>query len=501
MIVGIDLGTSTSEIAILRNGTPQILRDIGGSSHGFLPSVVAVDSDGRLAIGEAAVKMLTVRPDAAAAEIKRLMGTDARVQLGADSYRPEEIAAFILKHLKQEAERALGEPVSEVIITVPAYFTAVQRRATQEAAELAGLAVRRLINEPTAAALAYGLERPGIEEKIVVYDLGGGTLDVTVLDLSEGVLDVLASTGNAALGGKDFDYRLMRYLRDACMRECGVDLTASPTLQARLKAAAKRAKEDLSSSDRTSVVLDNLELAVDGTAIHWEHVVTREVFDAEIHDLVLSTRMQLDEALAVKRLSQGDITTVVLVGGSTRVPLVRDFVSEYFGGRVLRTEVHPDEAVALGAAVLGGIETQSIDASRLVVTDVAPWTLGVAVLRTNGGQKFSGMFDPLILKQTTIPRTVARQYKTTCDWQDAVHVQVYQGDAPRCSDNIFVGDFQLEDIKQVPAGAPIDIEFSYNLSGELEVSARRARPRSAGRHATERGAPRAGREGWLPGPG
>jgi molecular chaperone DnaK len=491
VIVGIDLGTSTSEIAVLRNGVPTLLREIAGSSHGFLPSVVAVGADGDLRIGEYAVPLLAVRPEASIAEVKRSMGSDKRFSFAGETYTPQEISALILRHLKEQAETALGQPVTEAVITVPAYFNALQRRATHDAGELAGLTVRRLINEPTAAALAYGIERPDIEEKVVVYDLGGGTLDVTILEVSEGVLDVLASTGNDQLGGKDFDERLMRFLARTCRAATGIDPLASPKTKARLRGVAKRAKEELSSVERTSIALENLGLRPDGSTIDWEYTLTRAAFEAQIEDLIRSTSAQLDEALAQKGLRPDDINTVLMIGGSSRVPLVREHVSDYFGGRQLRTEVHPDEAVALGAAILAGIEARTIDPSQIVITDVSPWTLGVSVLEDRDGQVISGVFSPLIEKQSTIPRTVTKHFSTSRDWQDTILVEVFQGDAPICAQNIKVGEFELEQLERAPAGADVEISFSYNLSGELEVVAkalgqqRRVTMRPSARHLDE----------------
>ncbi len=473
MIIGIDLGTTTCEVAVLQNGRPIRIRDIGNAPHGFLPSVVGFAPDGTLCVGAAAEQLLIPYPDRAVAEVKRLMGTDARVTLADQEFTPQEVSAVLLRHLKQEVERALGVPVTEAIITVPAYFTNVQRQATRDAGELAGFTVRRLVNEPTAAALAYGLERPGAEERILVYDLGGGTLDVTVLELSEGVLDVLASTGNTRLGGKDFDERLMRFLRDECLRATGVDPESTPALRQRLKMAAKRAKEDLSASERTLVSLDHLALKPDGTPVSFTYTLTRAAFEAQIDDIVRSTGEQLDEALRAKDLRPHDIGTVLLIGGSTRVPLVRQFVSAYFGGRPLRSEIDPDEAVALGAAVLAGMESRTLDPATLVITDVSPHTLGVAVAREgDGGAYETGFFDPLILKQSTIPRTAKKVYQTVADAQSSVRVEVYQGDAPLVARNEPVGEFVLDGLPPAPAGAPIEIEFSYNLSGELEVVAR-----------------------------
>jgi molecular chaperone DnaK len=469
MIVGIDLGTSTSEIAVLKNGKPHLIREIRGSSRGILPSVVGVNSRG-VVVGQDIVSQLVLKPDLAVQEVKRRMGSADRLSLGAEQYTPQELSAFILRHLKEEAERYLGEPVTEAVITVPAYFTDAQRRATEDAGELAGLSVRRLINEPTAAALAYGIERPGVEEFVAVYDLGGGTLDVTILELSEGVLDVLASTGNSKLGGKDFDERLMSWVATECRRATGIELMAIPRARQRLKAECKRVKEALSTTEAVTLALDNLGIVPDGSPVDFEAEITREHFESLIRDLVESTRDQLAEALTAKSLTPDRITTVLLVGGSTRIPAVRRFVSEYFGGRELPAHVSPDEAVSLGAAVLGGILDSAIDSSKVVITDVSPFTLGVAVVQDVDDQRVAGVFDPLILKQSTIPRSARKTYSTSHDWQDAVHVQVFQGDGQLCAENTPVGDF-MHPMEPAPAGAEVEIEFSYDLSGRVVVVA------------------------------
>jgi molecular chaperone DnaK len=469
MIVGIDLGTSTSEVSFLRNGKPHLIREVNGSERGILPSVVGLNSKGTLRVGQDAVALLA-KPGFAVQEAKRQMGKPVRLPLGGEEYTPQEISAFILRHLKDETERYLGEPITDAVITVPAYFTDAQRQATEDAGELAGLRVRRLINEPTAAALAYGLERPGAEEKILVYDLGGGTLDVTVLELSEGYLDVFASTGNNQLGGKDFDERLMDFLAAECRRATGVDLLG-PKYRHRLKPVAKRAKEALSSADTTTVFLDNLGLTADQEPIDFELELTRAAFERIIRPLVESTREQLDEALAAKGLTPSDIQTILMIGGSTRVPLVQQFVSQYFGGRTLRSEVSPDEAVSLGAAVLAGIVDQKIDPATVVITDVCPFTLGVSVQRLVGDERISGFFDPLIEKQSTIPRTARKVYRTSSDWQDAVHVEVFQGEAEMCADNEPIADF-MHPIKPAPAGQEVEIEFSYDLNNLVEIVVR-----------------------------
>lgn len=471
MIIGIDLGTSTSEVSYLRDGKPVIIRDVIGSHRGILPSVVGVDARGSITVGANAVGLLH-KPGMAVQEVKREMGKAIRLPLGGEQYSPQELSSFLLRHLREEASRFLGEPVTEAVITVPAYFTDVQRQATEDAGHLAGLKVRRLINEPTAAALAYGLERPEVEEKILVYDLGGGTLDVTVLELSEGYLDVFASTGNTHLGGKDFDEALMQHIAFECRRATGIDLMSSDRGRRRLKPESRRAKEALSSVDHVTVVFDNIGLRADGTPIDFDLEITREQFNQLIQPLVQSTRVQLDEALAAKGLAPKDIATILMIGGSTRIPAVRDYVSDYFGGRALKSEVSPDEAVSLGAAVLAGILDQRLDSRTVVITDVSPFNLGVAVRReVEEGEWVAGFFDPLIEKQSTIPRTAKRSYRTAVDWQDAVHVQVFQGDAERCEDNLPITDFH-HPMEPAPAGAEVEIELSYDLSGQVVILAR-----------------------------
>ena len=482
MIVGIDLGTSTSEIAFLKHGRPVLIREVGGARHGILPSVVAMGSGGEIVVGEPAEKLLVPRPQAAVQEAKRLMGNAERVMLEGEAYTPQEISAHILRHLKEEAEKYLGETITEAVITVPAYFNELERHATRDAGEIAGLRVRRIINEPTAAALAYGIQRPGVEEKVLVYDLGGGTLDVTVLELSEGILDVLASTGDNRLGGKDFDERLMAFLREECLRACDVDLYGNARLKERLRAAARAAKETLSSADGTRVVIDYVGMRPGGEAVDFEYDLTRARFEALIRDLVEGTRRQLDEALGAKGVRPEEVDTVLLVGGSTRIPLVRAFVAEYFDGKAPRTEVDPVEAVALGAAVLTGIEDRTLGTDDVMITDVAPHTFGVATLGQVDGAWIGDVFDPIIRKNLTIPRTERSSYSTVHDYQQSVHVRVYQGDSRLCKDNLLVGDFVFEPLTPAPAGQEIEIEMSYNLDGNIETVAREARTGREVRH-------------------
>jgi len=482
MIVGIDLGTSTSEVAFLKHGRPVLIREVGGARHGVLPSVVGIGTGGEMVVGEPAEKLLIPRPRSAVQEVKRLMGTGERITLDDEEFTPQEISARILRHLKEEAEKYLGHPVTEAVITVPAYFNELERHATRDAGEIAGLRVRRIINEPTAAALAYGIQRPGAEEKVLVYDLGGGTLDVTVLELSEGILDVLASTGDNRLGGKEFDERLMDFLREECLRATDVDLFGSPRLKERLKAASRSAKEALSAAETTHVMIDYVAMREGGEAVDFEYALTRARFEALIRDLVEGTARQLDEALEAKGVRPEEVDTVLLVGGSTRIPLVRSFVSEYFGGKALRTEVDPVEAVALGAAVLTGIEDRTLGTDEVLITDVAPHTFGVATLARVEGEWVDDFFDPIIRKNLTIPRTERSSYSTVADFQQSVHVRVYQGDSADCGQNLLVGDFFFEPLTPAPAGQQIEIEMSYNLDGNIETVAREARTGREVRH-------------------
>jgi molecular chaperone DnaK len=471
MIIGIDLGTSTSEVSVLRNGKPMLIREVRHAVAGIMASVVGIDRRGAVCVGTVAETLLVQKPDFAVQEVKRLMGTDSVVSIGGEEYRPQEISAFILRHLKEEAERYLGEPITEAVITVPAFWRDAARKATVDAGELAGLKVRRLINEPTAAALAYGVERPGVEEKILVYDLGGGTLDVTVLELSEGILDVIASVGNPQLGGKEFDELLMRFLADECRKNVGIDLLAELKNRQKLKSVAKGAKEALSSVDSTLVVLENLGIASNGSAIDFEYELTRDQLESLIRDLVESTQKQVDAALAEKKVSRDEINTILMIGGSTRMPLVRSFVSGLFGGKALRTDVSPDEAVSLGAAVLGGIEGGNYGETGVIITDVSPHTFGVATSTEVDGRVLDNLLSPLIERQSTIPRTSRKTFSTMHDWQERVHVRVFQGESRFCDENEPVGDFH-HDLAPAPAGAPLEIEMSYNLDGMIEVVAR-----------------------------
>ena len=475
MIVGIDLGTSTSEIAYLKDGVPRLVRGRGSvGAGGVLPSVVGLLPDGQLEVGVAALNQAVVRPRFTVQEVKRLMGTAERVSLGDDTYAPQEISALILRRLVAEAEAELGERVTEAVITVPANFDDVQRQATIDAGTLAGLRVRRLINEPTAAAVAYGLERPGREAKILVYDLGGGTFDVTLLELSEGVLDVLATAGNNRLGGADFDDALVRHLAAECRRKTGVDLLGSERGRQRLKREARTTvKEYLSTSQAVSLTMENVGLDASGGPVDFSVVVTRPEFERILEPLVRSTEVQVQEVLRAAKLRAEQVDEVVFAGGSTKIPYVRQFVADLFGGREFAAVVPPDEAVALGAAVVAAMEQGVPTSTALVVTDVLSRSFGVRVIEVDEhGREDRDGYSVILPKNAKVPRTARRSYRTRAEFQTGVDVEVFQGESEHCSENASVGEFHLEIQQPGPAGQPVEVEMSINLSGMLDVVAR-----------------------------
>ena len=475
MIVGIDLGTSTSEIAYLKDGTPRLVRGRGSvGAGGVLPSVVGLLPDGQLEVGVAALNQAVVRPQFTVQEVKRLMGTAERVPLGDERYTPQEISALILRRLVAEAEAELGERVTDAVITVPANFDDVQRQATIDAGALAGLRVRRLINEPTAAAVAYGLERPGREAKILVYDLGGGTFDVTLLELSEGVLDVLATAGNNRLGGADFDEALVRYLAAECVRKTGVDLLGTERGRQRLRREARTTvKEYLSTSQAVSLTMENIGLDARGAPVDFTAVVTRPEFERILAPLVQSTEAQVRDVLDAAKLTPEQVDEVVFAGGSTKIPYVRQFVSDLFGGREFPAIVPPDEAVALGAAIVAGMEQGAPTSTALVVTDVLSRSFGVRVVNVDdGGREDRDGYSVILPKNAKVPRTARRTYRTRVDFQDGVDVEVLQGESARASANASIGEFHLDIRQPGPAGQPVEVEMSINLSGMLDVVAR-----------------------------
>ncbi len=466
--VGIDLGTTNSLIAHFVGDRPQIIPNRAGAR--LTPSVVGLDRQDRLHVGSTAKNQLLTMPDRTVAEVKRLMGSAERVGLGPRSYTPTEISALVLRSLADDAQRHLGTPVVEAVITVPAYFTDAQRQATKDAGELAGLRVERLINEPTAAALAYGLDHLDKEQHVVVFDLGGGTFDVSVLEMFEGVLDVKASSGNNHLGGTDFDRALVEWLCREFERAHGVDVRGDAKAMARLKAAAEQAKIEVSSLEATQVALPYL-FVHDGEPLSLEVEVTRRQFEGLIDRLVRSTLQPIETALADAKLDRKAVTDIVLVGGASRVPLVRAVVAEFFG-KEPRSGVHPDEAIALGAAVQAGLKTGAISTQRgIMITDVCPFTLGVEVQASAGAQRLEGIFSPIIPRNSTVPISRTEVYSTTSDGQRQVDIKVFQGESRYVRNNVFLDQYTVDGIPPAKAGTEkVAIGFTYDINGILKVT-------------------------------
>jgi molecular chaperone DnaK len=470
-IIGIDLGTSTSEVAYLKEGQPVLIPNLEGDR--VTPSAVYVGADGKVKVGAAARSYAVIEPENTVLEVKRLMGSQNTIRLGDCAMQPREVSACILRYLKAAAEQYLGESVTEAVITVPAYFSNEQRVATKEAGELAGFKVERIINEPTAAALAYGLDHMTDKKHVLVYDLGGGTLDVTVLEMFDGVLEVKASCGNNYLGGKDFDEALIKKLTDKFHEEQGVALTEDRKAMARLKEAAEKIKIDLSHNNQALLDLPFITVK-DGQPLGIRQKITRVQFEALIGPMVRSTLEQIDTALADAALTPTGIDTILLVGGSTKIPLVKEVLKEKFGKEPLH-EVNPDEAVALGAAIQAGIKEGTLSgANDPVIIDVCPYTLGIECVKDLPGLgiPMPGMFDTLIKRNTSIPVTTRRTYQTFGDKQTEAHINVYQGEKPIAKENNLIGEFVAEGIPAAPAGEEkIDIDFSYDINGIIDVGA------------------------------
>jgi molecular chaperone DnaK len=466
-IIGIDLGTSTSEVAILEEGKPKVIPNSKGQI--ITPSVVGIDQDGNLLIGQDARDQMLFRPKDTVIEVKRLMGSGQKVSMGGKEYTPQQISSFILKYLKKCAEDYLGEEITRAVITVPAYFTDEQRKATVEAGNLAGLKVERIINEPTAAALAYGIDNMENNQYILVYDLGGGTLDVTVLEMFEGVLEVKASSGNNKLGGKDFDQRLMDWLMEEFKAQYDIDLSNDVRALARIKEAAEACKIALSTQEEYKIELPFIA-EKDGKPVALERVVTRDMFENLIKDLVESTIEPINIALGDSGLTKDDIDLVFMVGGSTRIPLVRRFLESVMGRQPV-SPVDPDLAVAMGAAIQAAIINQELSAEKdIVITDVCPYTLGVEVLEFVAGFPVPDMYDVIIPRNTTIPVVKEKVYSTVVDNQKKVEIKVYQGDYRKASLNNFLGKFILDGIPPAPAfKEKIKVRFSYDVNGILNV--------------------------------
>lgn len=459
-IIGIDLGTTTSEIAYIKNGRPEII--INDVNERITPSVVHVDKDDDFIVGKYAKAKAALHHDTTVMEVKRLMGTDQKVKLGNKEYSSEEISTIILKKLKKYAEDYLCEEIIEAVITVPANFNEFQRRATQKAGEMAGFKVERIINEPTAAALAYGINNLQSDEKVLVYDLGGGTFDVTVLELFEGILDVKASRGNNRLGGKDFDKRIEDYIIEQFKVENGIDLSEDKMCLSRIKEAAEKAKIELSTLKETEIVVPFIALDKDKKPLSLNIKITRSKFEELISDLVNSTKKQINDAIKAAKYDMEDIDVVLAVGGSSRVPCVKELLNNLFGDKV-KTTINPDEAVALGAAVQAGIKNDEINSeSSIVLTDVCSQTLGVEVV--------GGIFSPIIMRDTKMPCIKTEGYVTAHDNQTDVFVQIYQGEGKYAMENIKLTEFEVTGIPPAPAGEQnVEIQFKYNLNSMLEV--------------------------------
>ena len=459
-IIGIDLGTTNSAVAVMEGGDSTIIPNTEGNR--TTPSVVAFTKDGERLVGETAKRQAITNPDRTISSIKREMGSDFKTnEIDGNSYTPEEVSAMILQKLKSDAESYLNDTVTDAVITVPAYFTDAQRQATKDAGKIAGLNVKRIINEPTAAALAYGMDKETDQAKIMVYDLGGGTFDVSILEVGDGVFEVLSTRGNNKLGGDDFDNRLVEYLAAEFKKETGVDLTKDLTAMQRLKDAAEKAKKELSSTKTTNVNLPFIT-AVDGQPVHLDLTVTRAKFDELTHDLVEATRKPVEDALKDASLSSSDIEKVLLVGGSSRIPAVQDLVKNIIGKEPQR-DINPDECVALGAAIQGGVLTGEV--KDLLLLDVTPLSLGIETL--------GGVATKLIERNTTIPTKKSQIFTTAVDGQTDVDIHVVQGEREMAADNTTLGRFQLTGIPAARRGVPqIEVTFDIDANGIVNVSAK-----------------------------
>jgi molecular chaperone DnaK len=479
-IIGIDLGTTNSCVAVMDTGTPRVLENSEG--HSVTPSVVVFKKDGERVVGDTAKRQIVINHDRAVYSIKRFMGrlykevshekeevpfkviqgpnSDVRVRVADRDYSPPEIGAMVLQKMKQTAEEKLGEKITDAVITVPAYFNDAQRQATKDAGKIAGLNVKRIINEPTAAALAYGLDKKK-DEKIAVYDLGGGTFDISILEIGDGVFEVKSTSGDTHLGGDDLDQRVIDWLVDEFKKKEGVDLKKDHMALQRLKEAAEKAKVELSSNVETEINLPYITAGAAGP-IHMLEKISRAKFESLVGDLIERTRKPCQQALKDSGLSSSDINEIILVGGSTRIPKVQALVKEIFGKEPNKT-VNPDEVVAIGAAIQGGVLSGEV--SDILLLDVTPLSLGIETL--------GGVATHLIERNTTIPTRKSEIFSTAADSQTTVEIHVLQGERSMAGDNKSIGKFHLDGLPPAPRGVPqIEVTFDINANGILNVSAK-----------------------------